>query len=173
MHCNLSEFMDCIVEPKKMYTDALSKLSPSCRGHRIETIVKRIDQRLNPWAIITGPNIWAENNRRCAYQSGYDYLRNQKRIEVKHSSIHRIKNGWYVNFQGIKQDLHDELLLVVYSPKHLFITKYVGKQQLSSGGPSKVGRCIQRSARVDTWQEAVSQIVGATGVLIATVDLAC
>lgn len=108
----------------------LSLMSPQLRGRRVERMVMDVDRLTHPNSTFAEPatedtiggRIRGRNMASC------DWIRDEKRIEVKHSQLSFYKRGsyWRCAFQAVKHACFDELLLVAYSPRGLDIFKHDG-----------------------------------------------
>ena len=115
-----------------------SSMSPPLRGNRIEQLVLRIDQMLHPSSSFSLPcdELTLSGGKRGRYRASVDWIRDENRIEVKHSklTLSEGRQNWRCNFYDIKQDCFDELLLAIYSPKGLDVFKHDGVFGLAKTG---------------------------------------
>ena len=115
-----------------------SSMSPKLRGSLIEQLVLRIDQMLHPSNSFFVPcdELTVSGGQRGRHRASVDWIRDGKRIEVKHSklSFSTSRQHWRCNFYDIKQDCFDELLLAIYSPKGLDVFKHDGAFGLAKTG---------------------------------------
>jgi len=116
-------------------------MNPAVRGLRVERMVMELDQLIHPNCIFAepGPEEAIDGKRRGKHRASYDYIRDGKRIEVKHSQLSFVENKryWHCTFVGVKRSCFDELLLVIYSPRGLDIFKHDGSYALSNRGASE------------------------------------
>ena len=115
-----------------------SCMSPTLRGNRIEKLVHRIDQVLHPTGhfSVLCDELTVSGRKRGQYTASVDWIRDGKRIEVKHGklSFFTLHQNWRCTFSSIKEDCFDELLLAVYSPKGIDVFKHDGAWGLASNG---------------------------------------
>ena len=127
----------------------LAFMNPTVRGLRVERMVMEVDRLMNSNSIFAepGPEYTIDGERRGKHRASYDWSRDGKRIEVKHSqlSFSSAKRMWYCAFHGVKHACFDELLLVIYSPSGLDIFKHDGFYGLHDAGvrTETVGRQIE------------------------------
>ncbi len=133
----------------------LASMSPQLRGLRVQKIVMEVDNLIHANSTFAepGPEERIDGKKRGKNMASYDWSRDGKRIEVKHSqlSFYKAKRLWYCAFQGVKHACFDELLLVIYSPSGLDIFKHDGSYGLRDTGVSTetVGRRIVVEVRAD------------------------
>ena len=133
----------------------LASMSPQLRGLRVERMVMELDRLIHANSIFAepGPEYTQNGERRGKHRASYDWSRDGKRIEVKHSqlSFYSARRLWYCAFQAVKHACFDELLLVIYSPSGLDIFKHDGSYGLRDTGvrTETVGRRIVIQACAD------------------------
>ena len=119
----------------------LAFMNPAVRGHRVERMVMELDRLRHANSIFAepGPEDSIDGKRRGKNMASCDWIRDGKRIEVKHSQLSFVENRryWYCTFRRVKRTCFDELLLVIYSPRGLDIFKHDGSYALSSAGASE------------------------------------
>ena len=119
----------------------LGCMSPQLRGLRVEKTVMEVDRRIHANSVFAEPGreYTIDGKRRGKNMASYDWIRDEKRIEVKHSQLSFDENRrhWYCTFRGVKRNCFDELLLVIYSPRGLDIFKHDGSYALSNCGASE------------------------------------
>ena len=115
-----------------------SSMSPQLRGNRTEQLVLRIDQTLHPSCSFSVPcdELTVSGTKRGQNTASVDWIRDRKRIEVKHGKLSfcKFRRTWQCTFYHIKEDCFDELLLAVYSPKGLDVFKHDGAFGMSTNG---------------------------------------
>ena len=131
-----------------------SSMSPQLRGNRIEQLVLRIDQTLHPagrFSLLCG-ELTVSGGKRGQNSASADWIRDAKRIEVKHGKLSfcKLHQTWQCTFYHIKEDCFDELLLAVYSPKGLDVFKHDGAFGMTTdGGRTEIsGKRVQIHAPV-------------------------
>ena len=123
--------------------DPLASMSPQLRGVRVEKIVLEVDGLIHTNSTFAEPDLEyrIDGKRRGKGKASYDWIRDEKRIEVKHSQLSFVENRrywyWYCAFHEVKRTCFDELLLVIYSPRGLDIFKHDGSYALSSSRASE------------------------------------
>ena len=126
----------------------LASMSPQLRGLRVERMVLEVDRLIHVNSIFCEPDAEdrIDGRKRGKNMASYDWSRDGKRIEVKHSqlSFYRSRGSWHCAFQAVKHACFDELLLVIYSPSGLNIFKHDGSYGLRDTGvrTETVGRRI-------------------------------
>lgn len=115
-----------------------SSMSPHLRGSRIEKLVLRIDQKLHPACrfSVLCDELTVSGTKRGQNAASVDWIRDAKRIEVKHGKLSwcKLRKNWQCAFSHIKEDCFDELLLAVYSPKGLDVFKHDGVYGMTTSG---------------------------------------
>ena len=116
----------------------LASMSPQLRGLRVEKIVMEVDNLIHANSTFAepGPEYTIGGQRRGKSNASYDWIRDGKRIEVKHSqlSFYTARRLWSCAFPGVKHACFDELLLAIYSPSGLDIFKHDGSYGLRDTG---------------------------------------
>ena len=107
-----------------------------------------------------GPEDASDGKRRGKNMASYDWIRDGKRIEVKHSQLRFAEStrSWYCSFGGVKRTCFDELVLVIYSPRGLDIFKHDGSYALSRDGASTEKICLRGGTRAVDWLSALQTI---------------
>lgn len=124
----------------------LASMSPPLRGLRVQKIVMEVDNLIHANSTFAEPDPEEriDGKKRGKNMASYDWSRDGKRIEVKHSqlSFYRARRFWYCAFRGVKHACFDELLLAIYSPSGLDIFKHDGSYGLrdTGRGTETVGR---------------------------------
>ena len=117
-----------------------SSMTPQLRGNRIEKLVLRIDQTLHPAGhfSVLCDELTVSGKKRGQNAASVDWIRDGKRIEVKHGKLSfcKLRQNWQCTFYHIKEDCFDELLLAVYSPKGLDVFIHDGAFGMSTTGRS-------------------------------------
>ena len=141
--------------------DPLAWSSPQLRGLRVEKIVMEVDRLIHANSTFAepGPEDSIDGKRRGRNMASYDWTRDGKRIEVKHSQLRFDENrrSWYCTFRGVKRSCFDELLLVIYSPRGLDIFKHDGSYALSNRGASEE-IWLRAGTRALDWPSALQAI---------------
>ena len=142
--------------------DPLASSSPQLRGLRVEKSVMEADRRFihaNSTFAEPGLEYTIDGKRRGKSNASYDWIRDGKRIEVKHSQLLFEKRGrsWYCTFRGVKRTCFDELLLVIYSPRGLDIFKHDGSYALSTAGAAEKIDLRAGKGKLD-WPSALQTI---------------
>ena len=140
----------------------LALMNPTVRGLRVQKIVMEADRRFihaNSTFAEPGPEYAIDGKRRGKGNASYDWIRDEKRIEVKHSQLSFVENRryWYCTFYGVKRTCFDELLLVIYSPRGLDIFKHDGSYALRKSGASEE-ISLRAGTRAWDWLSALQAI---------------
>ena len=139
----------------------LALMNPALRGLRVEKIVLEVDGLIHANSAFAepGPEDAIDGSRRGKHRASYDWIRDGKRIEVKHSQLSFVENRrhWYCTFSRVKSTCFDELLLVIYSPRGLDIFKHNGSYGLSLAGASEEIRLRAGTGALD-WLCALQTI---------------
>ena len=139
----------------------LASMNPALRGLAVERIVMELDHRINSSSIFAepGPEDAIDGSRRGKHRASYDWIRDGKRIEVKHSQLSFAENRrhWYCTFSKVKSTCFDELLLAIYSPRGLDIFKHDGSYALSTSGASE-DIWLRAGTRALDWPSALQTI---------------
>ena len=139
----------------------MGSVSPQLRGLRVERIVMELDRLVHANSIFAEPDLeyTIDGKRRGKGKASYDWIRDGKRIEVKHSQLRfaESRRSWCCTFGGVKRTCFDELLLVIYSPRGLDIFKHNGSYGLSSAGASEEIRLRAGTGALD-WLSALQTI---------------
>ena len=140
----------------------MGSMSPQLRGLRVEKIVMEVDRLIHANSTFAepGPEYTVDSQRRGKHRASYDWIRDGKRSEVKHSQLRLEERGrsWYCTFRGVKRSCFDELLLVIYSPRGLDIFKHDGSFALSSAGVSTERIWLSAGTRALDWPSASQAI---------------
>ena len=140
----------------------LASMSPAVRGLRVEKIVLEVDGLIHANSTFAepGPEDAIDGKRRGKHRASYDWIRDGKRIEVKHSQLRFEKRGrsWCCTFHGVKRSCFDELLLVIYSPRGLDVFKHDGSYALSTAGVSTERICLRAGTRALDWLSALQTV---------------
>ena len=139
----------------------LASMNPALRGLAVERMVMKLDQLIHPNCIFAepGPEEAIDGSRRGKHRASYDWNRDGKRIEVKHSQLRfaESRGCWCCTFGGVKRTCFDELLLVIYSPRGLDIFKHDGSYALSNSRASE-DICLLAGTRDLDWLSALQTI---------------
>ena len=141
--------------------DPLASMSPQLRGLRVEKIVMEVDRLIHANSTFAEPGLEyaIDGKRRGKHRASYDWIRDGKRIEVKHSQLSFNNRGcrWYCTFSCVRRACFDELLLVIYSPRGLDIFKHDGSYGLSTARASQsISLCA--GTRALDWLSALQTI---------------
>ena len=119
----------------------MGSMSPQLRGLRVENVVMEVDSLIHATSTFAEPGLeyTTDGKRRGKNMASYDWIRDKKRIEVKHSQLRFDENRrfWHCTFGRVKCTCFDELLLVIYSPRGLDIFTHDGSYALSNSGASE------------------------------------
>ena len=139
----------------------LASMNPQLRGLRVQRMVMELDRLIHANSTFAEPGreYTIDGQRRGKHRASYDYIRDGKRIEVKHSQLSFVENRrhWYCTFSSVKSTCFDELLLVIYSPRGLDIFKHDGSYALQMAGASQQIR-LDASTRALDWPSALQAI---------------
>ncbi len=139
--------------------DPLASMSPQLRGLRVQKIVMEVDRLIHANSTFAEPGLEyaIDGKRRRKHRASYDWIRDGKRIEVKHSQLSFGKRdcNWWCSFQKVKRACFDELLLVIYSPRGLDIFKHDGSYALSKRHPSMEKIDLRAGTRALDWLSAL------------------
>ena len=139
----------------------MGSVSPQLRGLCVERIVMELDRLVHANSTFAepGPEYTIDSQRRGKHRASYDWIRDGKRIEVKHSQLRFAESShfWCCRFGGVKRTCFDELLLVIYSPRGLDIFKHNGSYALSSAGASEQ-ICLRSGTGALDWLCALQTI---------------
>lgn len=123
-----------------------ASISPQLRGCRVEKLVLEVDRMLHHESNFSLPfNERTLCGRRRGHNSAsVDWIRDGKRIEVKHGKLVfcDFQQHWRCTFYSVKLDSFEELLLAIYSPRGLDVFKHDGLFGLASTGKLAETRCI-------------------------------
>ena len=144
----LTDYMDGIVTTTThdAYNGVpLATQSSSARGDILERVARRVmENKLGETACDPPSGVCVNGSKRGRSSETYDFMIGGRRVEVKSAQLswNRYHKRWVVQWQHIKRDEYDELLLVLYTPVgvHLYLHDHTygvstnGKAQHSSGG---------------------------------------
>jgi len=144
----------------------LSTLNTKTRGDILEKFARHVDEMIMR---LTTSDAIKNGKRTCEY----DYLRNMTRVEVKSGQLCWNGSGkhWFVKFRDIKPGLYDELCLVLYTPKALYIFKHDSVGLTTNGKLSKVkGLYLNYNAprNMIDWETALEYIISNIGKIFYT-----
>lgn len=123
----------------------LATLSSKARGDIMEVVAMRImEEKMGEKAQTPTSGTCVNGSKRGRNSEEYDFLIAGRRVEVKSAQLkwNTHKRYWWVNWQHIKRDAYDDLLLVLYTPLgvYLFLHDHTygvttnGKSQHACGG---------------------------------------
>ena len=139
----------------------LALMNPAVRGLRVERMVMELDRLIHANSIFAEPDPEdaIDGKRRGKHRASYDWIRDGKRIEVKHSQLSFATRDriWRCTFSSVKRTCFDELFLVIYSPRGLDIFKHNGSYALSMAGASE-GIRLCAGTRAVEWLSALQTI---------------
>merc|ERR1712118_482863 len=118
--------------PDSMKSDAfkdspISTLNLNARAKLLEAWVRSFDTNTKDAEVFS-------KTRLCKSSIPYDYFCNGKRIEVKTSQMNWCRNQWKFSFYNVKPSNFDELRLVFYTPKGIFVYVHDNTSGLSTVG---------------------------------------
>lgn len=156
--------------------DQLSTVSGSVRGNILAGLARIIYSERHPNSVIGDavPGRCINGTPRGVYRAEYDWCRNGLRIECKSSMMtwQPGRTSWSFNFRCVKVPLagvreqaeFDELLLVLYSPRSVYIYQHDGELGVSRKGSrtSYSGHQIQLYGPrgLESWRDSLVQIIG-------------
>ena len=123
----------------------LATHSSKARGDILEVVAMRVmEEKMGEKAHTPTSGTCVNGNKRGRYSEEYDFMIAGRRVEVKSAQLKWNTCGryWRVNWQNIKRDAYDDLILVLYTPLgvYLFLHDHVysvttnGKSQSVCGG---------------------------------------
>eukprot|EP00930_Biecheleria_cincta_P096833 TRINITY_DN88615_c0_g1_i1.p1 TRINITY_DN88615_c0_g1~~TRINITY_DN88615_c0_g1_i1.p1 ORF type:complete len:425 (+),score=35.79 TRINITY_DN88615_c0_g1_i1:74-1348(+) len=125
----------------------LATMNASLRGLRLQAMAFEIDQLVNPMSTFQlpdGNDLTISGSRRGSHSAKIDWLRDGRRVEMKHSKMHwnDDRQFWRCQFSNIKfahpgsrpRAHFDELWLAIYSPFGLHMFRHNGLIGVSSAG---------------------------------------
>ena len=108
------------------------------RGTILERIARRHGELCHPDSTFEDPDpgVDKKGNKRGRGSAEYDYNRDGARQEAKSAQLtwNKHMNRWEFQFKAIKKDLHDNLVLVFYTPTGLHIYVHDGVLGVSTHG---------------------------------------
>lgn len=148
----------------------LSTLSPSMRGYVLGDLARVVDQDANPASSFEDPlpGECVNGDQRGMTRAEYDWSRDGLRIECKSGMLtwHASRNLWACHFSSVKLRPHqrfDELLLVLYTPRRIYICRHGGKLGLASAGRRTACRghqiIICGPRHVKDWTSSLAAII--------------
>ncbi|CAK0872149.1 unnamed protein product [Prorocentrum cordatum] len=154
----------------------LSTITPSLRGDVIAEVARQVDAEVNPRSIFERGVLGncCNGSRRGPNIMEYDWLRDGLRVECKSSKMSWVpsRKSWEFAFYHIKiahgearrVAAFDELLLVLYTPTHLYFYRHWGTFGLRSAGrlTSTVGHQLRISSGggIEDWRLALKHVLG-------------
>lgn len=152
----------------------LAHLTPKSRGDILASVARSVMADLRNEDRFTDPvpGQYSNGHQRPQCQAEYDWLCNGRRIECKSSQLQfQSRSGcWHFQFSGVKlalqghrvRDAFDDLVLVLYSPRRLYIYRHDLVTGLTTSGkltPSR-GHVIRiRSAKTLCWRRGLESIL--------------
>lgn len=124
----------------------LADLSSKARGDLISLMVRRIDQRVHPEAMIEDAvaGIGADGKSRSQHQAEYSWRRNGLRVACKSSQLAWDSSSryWVLCFNSVKlaresiraAAAFDELLLALYTPRGIYVYRHDLQLGVSKSG---------------------------------------
>ena len=113
-------------------------MSPQLRGVRLQRIVLEVDKFLHSRSVFEHCSYeqTCSGSKRSQHNASVDWIRDDKRVEAKSAqlSFNKSRQSWRCDFNWIKHDCFDELLLAIYSPRGLDVFKHDGFFALSTKG---------------------------------------
>ena len=135
----------------------LADIDPKVRGDILQGVAKRVMQeRMGERAVDLPPGTCVNGAKRGRNSATCDFGLVERRQEVKSAQLKWDKRNqcWEAQWQNLKRDLYDDLLLVLYTPSglylfnhdHVFGVSTTGRRQKSAGGRvAAFGPCKQAS----------------------------
>ena len=122
----------------------LADINEKARGDILQGVAKRVMQeRMSERAIDLPPGTRVDGRKRGRNQATCDFGIVERRQEVKSAQLawNKFLQRWEAQWVGLKRDLYDDLLLVLYTPSglylfnhdHVFGVSTSGKKTESSG----------------------------------------
>ncbi|CAK0904865.1 unnamed protein product [Prorocentrum cordatum] len=153
----------------------LAHLTPKSRGDILAAVARNVtgDLRKNKDRIKDPvPGLRVDGRQRPQCQAEYDWLCNGRRIECKSSQLqfNSRRSRWFFKFRAVKlslqghraQDAFDDLVLVLYSPRRIYIYRHDLSTGLTTAGkltPSR-GHDIQiASTKTLCWRTGLESIL--------------
>jgi len=116
----------------------LADCSPQVRGDLLMKLASKVDAQLHPDSVFeeANPGYRADGRFRGDREALYHWRRDGKRVACKSSQIawDNSKNCWRLNFQNIKLESCDELLLMVYAPSGCYLYRHDVYSGMSTKG---------------------------------------
>ena len=138
----------------------LSTLNTKIRGDVLQNFARYIDGKLLEGEIMDAKKDGSPTQE-------FDYQRGSTRVEVKSGQLcwNKGSKKWFVKFRDIKPNLYDELCLVLYTPKGLYIFKHNSSGLTTNGKLTEVkGLYLNYSAPpMLEWQNALDNIIQQIG----------
>ena len=116
------------------------------RGRVLTTLVRQIDAALHPDATIedADPGTCIDGKLRGQHSAAYDWKRDGRRVACKSAQLawHTSTGRWKLQFSGVNlgsegvEAVFDELLLVAYTPRGLYVHRHDGRLGVSTHGKS-------------------------------------
>ena len=107
------------------------------------------------------PGKRVDGGRRGVYHAEYDFIFNDRRVEIKSSQLQWSGGSWNVAFRRLRFGAFDDLYLVIFSPQWLDLIKYDLQTGISIPGPRQ--ECSKTDIRIrgrTQWLEALDIILG-------------
>jgi len=149
------------------YADVpLATHSSSARGNILERVAMRVmEEKMGETAHPPPPGTCVNGAKRGRNREAYDFTIAGRRVEVKSAQLKWNSSGrrWQAQWQNVKRDAYDDLLLVLYTPfgvrifvhDHVYGVSTSGKLQGASGG-----NVVVRAPHVTSISEALDVVLG-------------
>ena len=138
------------------------------RGKVLTGYARRCDADEHPGAVIedavAGEDV--NGNRRGQNKAAYDWQRDGRRVACKSAQLRWDDSSqlWKLQFQNIKLDACDELLLAAYTPEGVHLFQHDGRAGLSTHGKSTAAtgkQIVFYGPRSEAdWRKALAAILG-------------
>jgi hypothetical protein len=140
----LSDYLDEIVTTTTTH-DAyegvpLATHSSKARGDILERVARRVmENKLGETACDPPSGVRVNGYKRGRTSETYDFMIGGRRIEAKSSQLlwDRHKKRWVVQWQHIKRDEYDDLILLLYTPVGLYMFLHDHTYGVSTNGKSQ------------------------------------
>ena len=118
----------------------LAELSAKARGDVLEGVVRRVLEE-SAGEVATDPvvGVSVAGSKRPLTSAPYDFSLRGRRVEVKSAQLKYDKHRlcWFVSWQQIKSDMHDDLYLAMYTPSGVFLFKHDGTKGVTTSGKAQ------------------------------------
>lgn len=116
----------------------LATHSSKARGDILERVARRVMEKTIGMKSYDPPSGVRVNGRKRGRSSEtYDFLIGGRRVEVKSAQLKWASRYWVAQWQHVKRDEYDDLLLVLYTPSGLYIFLHDDNYGVSTNGKSQ------------------------------------